>query len=199
MPHSSRQHSDYASKEKIEKHARSRSQSRSRMVIERTEVKSSNDPRGGYMQVEVHEISMAKETHVDDSYLPIYRAPITVQCLPTHGSTLAHAEYVENIEEWESMGRQTRSRTNEGLTGRAVEREERRARSKSGTLREYISDYDKSVSGRSSEEKYERKFESEYRSDSSFDSGKARSGGSPDQPYRWVTFVSELFSLLANL
>ena len=51
-----------------------------------------------------------------------------MQCLPTHGSTLAHAEYVENIEEWESMGRQTRSRTNEGLTGRAVEREERRAR-----------------------------------------------------------------------
>uniref|UniRef100_A0A158R5D0 Uncharacterized protein n=1 Tax=Syphacia muris TaxID=451379 RepID=A0A158R5D0_9BILA len=135
MPHGSRsQHSDYSAKEDYEK--RSRSQSRSRMIIERTKVKLKPNPETLWNFTASTEcrnpdfrISMAKETRVDDtSFVPVYRSPITVQCPSAHGSTLAHAEYVENIEEWESMGRRTRSNTNEGFGGQSVEHEERRSR-----------------------------------------------------------------------
>uniref|UniRef100_A0A0M3HP30 Uncharacterized protein n=1 Tax=Ascaris lumbricoides TaxID=6252 RepID=A0A0M3HP30_ASCLU len=106
-----------------EQRSRSRSHSRSRMVIERTEVKSGNAAGGGYMQVEVHEISMAMETMLDNSAPPPYHMPIRVDYSPT-----VHAEYVADAEEWAANGKRSRAHTNESL-GSVTEIEEKRTRS----------------------------------------------------------------------
>ncbi|KHN73863.1 hypothetical protein Tcan_12336 [Toxocara canis] len=138
MSHSSRSLTSLtAGNDGYQQHSRSRSHSRSRMVIERTEVKSGNGTGGGYMQVEVHEvksgngtgggymqveISMAMETMLDNSGSPPYRMPIRVDYSPT-----VHAEYVADAEEWATSGKRTRSHTNESL-GSVTEIEEKRTR-----------------------------------------------------------------------
>ncbi|VDK68769.1 unnamed protein product, partial [Anisakis simplex] len=104
-----------------EQRSRSSSLSKSRMVVERTEVKQGK--AGGFMQVEVHEISMAMETMLDNSEEPPYRMPITVNYGPT-----VYAEYVEDAEEWALNGnRRARSHTNES-TGGVTEIERKRTR-----------------------------------------------------------------------
>uniref|UniRef100_A0A915AFF8 Intermediate filament protein n=1 Tax=Parascaris univalens TaxID=6257 RepID=A0A915AFF8_PARUN len=165
-----------AANDGYEQRSRSRSHSRSRMVIERTEVKSGNAAGGGYMQVE---ISMAMETMLDNSAPPPYHMPIRVDYSPT-----VHAEYVADAEEWAANGKRSRAHTNESL-GSVTEIEGKSTRSKSGSLREFLSDYDNIVSGGGAQrtQTSERNVESSYRSEEAFETARTRFGGSSDPTF----------------
>ncbi|VIO90172.1 Uncharacterized protein BM_BM12386 [Brugia malayi] len=170
---------------------RSQSRTRNRMVVERTEIRQDydkcvndgdNSRGGGYMQVE---ISMAVETILDDSTPSHYGRPIKVHCEPKiideHVQQRELRErYREQREErqreymndqWISSGSSDRMgyQINENYRN-IVENDGKRThiRSKSGSLREFLSDYENIINNRNqlSQANNERAGESGYRSES---------------------------------
>ncbi|MFH4974345.1 hypothetical protein AB6A40_001054 [Gnathostoma spinigerum] len=132
MPHSRSQTNLQG--DEYPRHYRSRSQSRSRMVIESTEVTSGRKRDKGFMQVE---ISMAMETMVNEvQRTPPYQSPATIsRTVPSKSQ-----RYVYSDEEWTQCTKKARTRMNE--SAESLEVQERRGRSKSTSLREFLDDYD---------------------------------------------------------
>ncbi|KAL4001707.1 hypothetical protein ACH3XW_0375 [Acanthocheilonema viteae] len=168
-----------------------RSRSRNRMVVERTEVRQGCDSsindlnnNGRYMQVE---ISMAVETMLDHSAIPShYGRSVEVQYEPEvigeqlHRKELRERyrehreehqrEYERQKSEWISStgGERAGYPINEGY-GNIMDSDEKRTevRSKFGSLREFLSDYESIISSTNQAvQTSERTGEFDYRSES---------------------------------